>query len=304
MPIFLEEITDGRELKSNLKQSGTLWTQVDENTRSYLILSDTLDDTEDTIITTTGVPELYEVLNGRTCISLEGKELDRVASHPVTGVPCALWNVKAKFSNEIPEGGSSGGGAGTNPTDLDPVYEWDSETIMEIVEKDQDGLPYVTAAKEAIITEEPRTLPVLIISYYVEAPFEPLITLEWTDVTNSTEYRGAPVGTALVRKIRSVEETHNGVKYCKVTWHIAFNIKTDPANDPAWLAHTWKRKILHQGYKYFDGTGKVKIALVNGEPTKVNLNADGTLRDKDLNPLSLTFRNKRYKDFSLITEIN
>lgn len=254
------------ESSRRLEQRGK--TQILRKTASvvYYVISDTLNDSDDLILATPGIPTLFSFANGAYVSGYDLKQTHQV-THYLTGALVDLWEVTVHLDSHIDTTQTE-----QNPLAQRPSIEWDGETEEEVLERDIiTGQPIVTAANEPILITTPVVLPVLVIERYEPAPFDPDIQLAFANHVNSVTFYGAPPGTALMLPIRSREEAIEGITYSRTTYRIMFKILPG-------ISEPWKAKPLHHGY-YFRPTAGADPEIARdkkGNPITVNLNSNGT----------------------------
>lgn len=240
-------------------------------TVTYFVLADNVNESEDSIALSAGLPVLWSYFRGVWCKKKTLKETDNVFRHPVTGVPTTLWEVKADFDSDIDIEQDQ------PPQQKPPTVRWSGETEEEVLEKDPiTDDPIQTKADEPIILTTPIVLPVLEITRFEGYPFDPDVMLDYAHHTNSTTFWGAPPGSALMLPMSVDEEVIEGTRYARVTYRIKFKIKKEGAT---MVQDTWKARVLHHGFKYREAAGAEPVIFQDkhGNPTTVNLkNADGT----------------------------
>ena len=292
MPTSLGEVAAVNKGEKRLRQRDRFFFLTKKFTRSYEVLSDDLDQSEDEIIATTGVPVLFSNLNGAYCIGKRGREKDRIM-HPATGVPAVRWHVDCEFDSdvEIDE-------ADQPPEARTPKIRWYGEEEEEVLEKDiETKKPIQTVPGEPILVTRPIVRPILEVSRYELFPFDPAIMLDYADRINSVAFWGAPEGTARMLPME-VEEEHIGqVKYNRVTYRIKFRMK-DKAGG-GYEEDTWKREVLHHGSLYIEG-GKVKEYKVGGGRSTVNLDAAGAKLGPADPAVFLSFNQFNKKNFNAL----
>jgi len=237
---------------------------------TYIVLADNTSESEDAILTSTGVPILWGYYNGTYCKKLAPKEKSSIFRHPVTGVKTILWYIKADFDSKLDPDQDE------PPTSKPPTVRWHGETEEEVLEKDPiTGDAVQTGAEEVILITTPIVLPVLEITRYENYPFDPDTMLAYAHHTNSTTFWGAPPGSALMMPMAVDEEVIETVRYARVTYKIKFKIKKDGAT---MSQDTWKARVLHHGFKYREAAAEDPVIFQDkhGNPTTVNLKADGT----------------------------
>ena len=123
---------------------------------TYIVLADNTSESEDAILTSTGVPILWGYYNGTYCKKLAPKEKSSIFRHPVTGVKTILWYIKADFDSKLDPDQDE------PPTSKPPTVRWHGETEEEVLEKDPiTGDAVQTGAEEVILITTPIVLPVL-----------------------------------------------------------------------------------------------------------------------------------------------
>ncbi len=273
MGLYLGEKDGTRTVEESLQKRAKVFVTEKKSAFVCYVIADTLDDTEDQILDDTPeLPELYEKINGRKCVSRGGGETGRTI-HPLTGVPTALWEISLEFSDAVDDDQQGGQQEdGENLENKRPTYEWESETENEVMTEDAVGTAVLTGAGEPIHLELPVRIAVYTKSYYLRRPFEGFdanIMINLNEHLNLFPFKGAPVGCVKVSKIKTSEETVAGILYDKIQVQMAFKIKK---REGELLEHTWQPKVLHEGFKYRDWTtGEIRLNLVAGVPTKLNL---------------------------------
>lgn len=252
---------------------------VKQFTLTYYVLADSINDTEDDVLSTSGIPPLFYPLNGAYTQGYNPKEMQTVI-HPVTGVKTTIWEVEVEFDSNVDINEED------EPTQKTPVVRWSGETEEELLDKDPvTGDAIVTDAEEPILINAPIILPVLEIKRYEFYPFDPNVMLSFAHHVNSTTFWGAPPGSALMLPMDVDEETIDGEKFAVVTYRIKFKIKPG-------LDEPWKARVLHHGYKYRPESGAEPIAATDktGNPITVNLkNGEGTKLPDGATPHFKTF---------------
>lgn len=279
MPMVLGEREAANLGGIDLVKTGKFYTTKKKFERNYYVLSDNLLQTEQTIITTSGIPDYLSELSGAWCMKKKGKEIQRVGRHPVTGVPCVLWEVSASFDSDVDIEEAT-----MTPQARTPKLRWYGENEEEVLETDAvSGDPIVTAAGEQIIITGPTVISILEVRRYEVPPFDPTIQLAYANHTNLTEFYGAPTGTALMQAPEAGEEqVIEQERVIEVIYRIKFKMRRAPGG--SFLENTWNAKPLHQGTKFFPEVGSPAQVYTDklGNQTTVNLAANGTrLADGD-----------------------
>jgi hypothetical protein len=276
-----------------LEKQEKLWARRKTFRRTYYVLSDDVNQTEDDIVTTTGIPPLFSALNGAFCVSQDPKENSRVV-HPLTGVPTILWEVDCKFDSNVDVEQDQ------PPEAKPPVLRWYGESEEEVLEKDlitED--PIRTDAEEPLIVTTQIPIAVLEIKRYEFYPFDPDIILNYGNHVNTGAFYGAPLGTALMMPPSADEETIEGVKYVSVTYRVKFKIRKIAG---AMQVQTWKARVLHVGYKFKNDDGKIAIYEdKDGNPAQVFLiNGTGKKKATGADPDYKEFNRYPWADFNAL----
>lgn len=322
MPLVVGVVNGSTRSERTLRQKGGLLIPSKRFSDTYIVLADDLTQSEVEVEAAVGIPPILFPQAGCLCRGYSTKEETRIAAHPNTGVPCALWHVEALFDNDF------------DPTDRDPnsppesrrpVVKWDGELESEVVHKDaRTGEPIQTANREPILLEDEIVVAILSVERYERYPFDPDVIINYTNHTNSQPFYGAPRGCALMMPISSVEESIEGKLYCKTTYKIKFKIKKTTSG--AMEEDTWTQQSLHRGYYYvpddvqesidlFGEAGGVdpnnlwKYARIflddTGNPKQVNLDERGFRIGGKVTPAGpgqfLTFHTKHEIDFNQLT---
>lgn len=234
------------------------------------VKADSINDTEDDIMATSGVPLLGSFTNGAWLRRKTPKEVDSAA---------LLWEVTLEYDSEY------------SPEDRGRTVDWywGAENLEITLTKDViTGLPIVNSANEPIIITTNIPIPVLTVRR-LETSFDPNTILLYMNRTNSVPFYGAPQDTALLADIRDEPAEYDGQLVRQVTYVIKFNLLWDEENQN-YLG--WTSNPLNIGTRYFETANDdstVKIYFKDGVQTTTFLNLDGTARDESLSPIYLQF---------------
>lgn len=242
--------------------------------RTYLVIGDSLSDTEDTILDNTlGLPIIgITSIGTAVCASLDPTETDIVIS-PFTGARVGYWKVKATFDSSTPKKEND------DPTKAAPVINYEGESHKKVLEFDAvTGERITTTAGEPVLVEDDDEYDVMRITRYEKYPYDPRVRQLYRKKVNAMRFMGYPVGTVRLAHITSDEETINNKKYCKVSYIFKINTQFDTYTGSL-LSNTWTTKFLNNGYLYRkEKFGKPEVYLdKKGHPIKVNLDKDGLL---------------------------
>jgi len=288
----LKNATSGGTLA--LEQQDKSWANRKRFKRTYLVLADTQDDTEEDIVATTGIPPLFSSLQGAFCVSQNPKEVSRII-HPVTGVNSIIWEVPCSFDSNV----DASEDQNQPPEAKTPQIRWYGESEEETLEKDLiTEEPIRTDAEEPLIVTTQNVIAVLEVKRYEFYPFDPNIIIDYGNHVNSSTFYGAPLGTVLMMPPEAQEESIEGIKYVQVTYRMKFKIRKFPVEGIQ--VQTWKARVLHVGYKYKNDDGKIAIYEdKDGNPAQVFLeNGTGKKLDTGEDPQFKEFNRYPWADFN------
>lgn len=258
--------------------------------KTWYVLGDTLNTDEDDVLATTGIPSLYDLVNGAYCLNVSAEETNRVI-HPNTGVATGLWEVKADYDSNVDP--ADGAEDPDDPVQRPPTIRWHGENRLELLERDAIfGWPIWTGAHEPIHVEAPIVSPIVEYKRYELYPFDPNIMISYANKTNSVAFWGAKPGSALMMPMEVDEETIEGIRYAVVTYKIKFNINREGKLEP------WRIKMPHVGYNYRPNILSKPIPFITstGDRIKVKLQESG-LKIADSAPMQFLY-------FYIFTRIN
>lgn len=277
--------------------SGLFWFVQKDGSRCYYVLATDINETDEDIKATTGLPALGDLIDGAPVRSLSAKEIQRVR-HPSTGVPTILWKVEVKTDTRFDATNQTA----TDPTDVRPKRRWYTEKENERVEVDVNLFWITTSAEEPLNVEWPRANIYLEIERYEAYPTDPSAIFAYVEHCNDDTFYGAPVGTVLLDDIQSDEEVINGVTYIRVRYVFKFVMRTED-DGVTFLENTVRiGYFLNQGYMYRKTAGAVAETYLDkhGHPQKINLALDGTKLGETDDPVRLDYDMTPYADFSAL----
>lgn len=293
MAFVVGEKVNSVTANTGVKLKDKIWVPFTNFSISYFVVGDTTATTHDTIVNVSGVPQLFSSLNGAYCTERNPKEID-IVINPLTSIRTGLWEVECKFTTDFdPEQSQP-------PESQTPILRWYGEQEEEVMEKDADNEPVATANNEPILLTKQTVLPVLEITRFEFAPFDPQTILLYANHINSAVFYGAPIGTALMMPPEAEEEVRNNTKYVRVTYRIKFKLKEDPDNPETFLSNTWDIEVLHQG-TLVSKTGITPPVVATdpfGNPRIVNLDNTGRELPASSDPEFLTFKQFATRDFN------
>lgn len=302
MPYFLGEKDGANSGELALVTKNNLPTSKLTFQRVYQVIADDANQSEALILSTTGIPALYQKVSYAYCVKKSGQEVATV-KHPVTGILSILWEVTCDFDSNL-----DAEEAEKTPTEKKPKIRWYGQSIEEVLEKDViTGKPITTVPGEQILITYPVAIAILEVKRFENYPFSPDTIFEYQNTTNSEPFYGAPIGTALMLPIEAEETIIDGERYIASTYRIQFKLKKNSSG--AYIQDTWLAEPLHQGTKYFPhlviGSGDQPPAQVAadayGNPTTVNLSETGLKLPPGFPPVFLKFNKHRKVDFNLLS---
>ena len=317
MPTVLDDVNGSRDSTFDLSsRNGTLIGKKTKKRRMY-VLSDTLNQTEEDIITTPGVPQHFDEERGAVVKTVQAKENTRVI-HPVTQNPCILYIVEISYDSDVDTDQDTGGPTGNqNPLRTPRKISWGGDIVEEAAYKDEvTNKPITNVVGERLPAVRSVCLPILTVQRYERYPFPPMRILRYVNHLNSSTFYGAPRGCALMLPIQADEEMINKRKYMNVTYRIQFRIElTVIPGDPTFhidprttfAQDTWHLRLLNEGTKYFTdaqvGTfpwnNPDQVATDDNEnPIVINLRANGQKLGAGETPVFLKYAGNPYADFN------
>jgi hypothetical protein len=269
--------------------------------RTYQIIATDLNDEEGEILANPNILDLAESdLYGLPVKSRRARMVTRLARHPETGVPTALWEVTISADSELKLSG--GGGTETDPTNLDPVIDWEIEEEDVAFAYDViTGLPVQNVNGEWLFEERQASYPVAVLTRYETYPVDPLLVQTFHNSINLSSFWGFAPGSCRMK----IQSEHEDIempgkvvqRFAKVTYRIAVKVGDFYESRP------WVARFLNEGYyvrQYTDFDFSVSEPFLNkptGEKTKVNLRLDGTILNNDEDPVYLEFNRYRYQEW-------
>lgn len=254
--------------------------------RIYQVIADNLNQTEDEILATPGIPQPGETIGNSIVGPRHAREVDADAR---------LWEVEVEFSSNI----DGSGGGDEDPVDLRPQVRWSSETIEIAITTDQvTGLPLENSVGEPFFITTPYAVPVRTLTRYerhdVLDHYDALI-FEYGNSINSDTFHGWPPWTVLLASIDAYDVVVKGELLTRATYvtkYLSYNqpstyipkrrYESDVQGPQTTIEEIgWRASLLNHGTKYLenadDNPDDAKpFKDADGNRTTGNLNYDGT----------------------------
>lgn len=257
----------------------------------YDILGDNIDQNEDDIKATPGLPALWTFLRGCYCNNLSVAEVN---SHAF------LWKATAEFDSDVnPEEQDN-----EDPTNAQPQWSWTHETEQMNLEEDVNGKALQTVTHEKYFVDVPVAIPVLTISRY-ELSFDPQTILDYVNHVNETPFWGIPKGDALMAGISDHQETVGDTNYRKVEYVV--KVRLDYLSGQL-IEDGWQLRLLHHGQWQliapflsigrYDPENLLRFTDQDGRAVTGNLAADGRKLGQDDPLVYLKFDQYREAEFN------
>ena len=239
-----------------------------EYTRVFLVVTDDASDGPVTILNANGIPRPYEsyasgndVDLGVFCKSID-PEQDSASR--------LFWRVTCRYDAKIDQRGNN---ARENPDPRQRPAEisWTSTTYTEVVTEDQDGAAIKNSANDTFIDPLTReaSRPTVTVTVNRDT-FNPQTKYDYEGAINNDYFLGAEPKSFICRRIDAnleyvTLENIGLVPYWRITY--VFEHNRDLWNPV---------RVLDAGFNYLDGTDKVRIHDVNGEPVTNAIRLDGS----------------------------
>jgi hypothetical protein len=212
---------------------------------TYVVYGETVSTNEDSIAQTTGIPQIYDEINGMWCVDQDLVETGP-AKHPVTEVDTRRWEVTCIFDSDLD----------TTQDDLNPllrpaIIRRNGRVVTKRLNYDQvTGNPVVTGAGEPINLTTKYVVPIYTITRFEAYPFSDTEFRRLNGATNNATFNGAPIGTCYLQ-LATEEVTIANTKYEKATYTIEFHLNDDDISTPNTVNII---TIPHVGTIYKDGS--------------------------------------------------
>ncbi len=315
MGYFLGEVDGTRSVLDALIKHQTAFTEVHRVTLQFYALSDDLSSSEYSVKNQTpGLPVLWEtysptmvqeLLMPVVCVNVEGREVNRIARHPITGVPCVLWIFSCEFSDEV-DLYQAEQAVFDSPSTKTAETWWESEIVTEVTNILPNGEILMTSAGEPLYYERKIECALLRVQQWEPTPFDYNLIIRFNNAINRNVFLDAPIGTVKMKKIATQEETIGGVVYVKMDYQLLFRLEEveDPNGEPTgdYYSNTWVEEVLNCGHWYIDRvSGERRLHKVGGDPAKVNLNDEGwALLPEEVGEETYITLQPKFRDFNEI----
>lgn len=164
------------------------------------------------------------------------------------------WDVVYTFDNVTKQRDSSND---SDPTDLQPVYDWGVETITRHTTKDRNGKPRLNAAGDPFEPREVEDYVNFLTVERCELTFNLAVAGAYNNSVNSDSFYGAEPGTMRVR-ITPKQQFRNGIEYFRVRYEFHYK------------PQGWQGRELQQGlYQLVDSD--VQVDPPTDPPTFVKM---------------------------------
>ena len=240
-----------------------------QSSSTWLVIAENQSTTEESIRTTSGLPQLYQVVSNVAVVGVEAKQV-RPCKHPTTNVDTWEWHVDISWDSEVDQNLS------LNPLLRDP--EITTSGVLEtgrLLFDAETGEIVQTAAGQAIFVPTPIVFPVINIKkYYAFGTFTPALISTLAGKSNSVAWRGIPIGNVQIQAPVVRDVTINATKYDEV--QMAFKFVFDP-NDPTKQNMMAQERVPHRGTWYIGPMGNILTTDRAGNVDLHDLNSDGTI---------------------------
>lgn len=208
---------------------------------------------ENTVANVLGVPKIgtdSPILPGASCIDRD-----------ITEVGPATWEVTAVFSNKVRKATEAfDGDTEKEPWDLEPTWNWTSETIevpmtYEVALPGEDPRAITASTGEPLgQLTKPISVPILTIRR-AELAFDKNKILQFTNHTNSSSFWDADDESVLCASITANPEK----KYAQKYWMVEYVFKFSP------LEEGWKFLAHDEGTFYYSDPEPAGAIYIGGK---------------------------------------
>ena len=223
--------------KSHQRRGSADQKAVREYTRSWEVLRDSMVDDSYVVLTSPGLPDLFELYVGADGVPDDlGATCNKiVATNPDPANPF-LWEVVATYSNRTDEPGLGD----PYPLDRPAEIEWDFEPKARVLTYDLNGKAVVNSAGEKFDPPVEVNDDVLVLCIdRNEAAYNPNLAQQYKNAVNSDSFYGAAPGYVQCKPFKGKRHYENNIFYYSVGYRIHFRGPGDPP---------WQPTELDQGY--------------------------------------------------------
>ncbi len=251
-----------------------------EETRSYVVISDALNEPSLTVLSTSGLPVVMITTISGTSGQCVCTNLNPIQSDQDPHV----WIVEATFSTDV-EGQETSDNP--DPTTWVPVYQGKFDFFQEPLYKDfsDPPKPYLNSAGDKFPEPLIYRRPILVYEFYqIEVSTITDIEIgQRNDRINSEIFRDWPARTLKVQVMGFERGFFYGYNAVKIDYQVAYN------------EEEWLNRPLDVGYAYKTSAGGARVS----SDAVVWLNSDGTKKaDSATEPDALEFMGYKEIDFN------
>lgn len=258
-----------------------------EETYSFIVESDSKDNSRFTISQTTGLPVVGVTTSSYGLTICSSKDARRRATNPL------IWDVICEFSSDVDERQSN-----NSPTDPEvwiPIYETKFERLAELVTRDVNGDSISNSAGQTFPNGLTigRFIPVWEFFQFEPASVSDKTIIDRCETVNSAPFKGCAAKTCLLTVLSSVIGYYYGARRRLTQYSIKYNDRD------------WQHRRMDVGDYYVlgarrlafltDETDENQKIVVNGP-----LDGAGGQRAIGQDPVILTFDVYRSISFSFL----
>jgi hypothetical protein len=232
-----------------------------EESYSYLVQADSIYQSRDEILLTSGLPQINLTTSAggfAVCVGLNATRREGKATY---------WDVTAEFSSEIDEQSTGSTNPGANPPETwIPIYETKFERYQKVVVEDESGNKFVNSAGDPFETglTVTRHIPIWEFFQFEPASVTDETIIDRSEKVNSTEFRGRPEKTLLCVVLSSVVGRYYGQLRRLTQYQLKYNVDD------------WRLKMLDVGNRHLNAAGTATVPynakiLASGGYTADNL---------------------------------
>lgn len=278
MPTLIDLIRGQRSGSKELDQKSIRKTLQEK----YLVLGDNLNQTQNEILATAGLPPLGSVVTTTNGVSVfvKSASVNEVDTVTYGGTLRGLWEVEYDYSSDFSSQSDQDKSQETTPENIVPTWSWSTDHDQVILTRDaKTKSPIVNPVDEPILVEVQKPMPVLTITR-IQTTFDPLTIFKFCGKVNKTNFWTSLPGTVLCDDISDEEHDVAGLRRRKVTYKFKFKLEFLTAgNFNTFLQDTWilqQINIANSYYKTANTPASRTAFQIEGKPYQGFVNADGT----------------------------